>query len=497
MPMEHVCPLLAKPRVAKQGYYDAEYFTRWSPQYSLGRRNETTRLPASGEVVACGLPVAKTGRRGYFARTEDKILRRAEGMSKYFHHRSTCRLCHSADVELAVPLAPMPAATLNVDLAAGSEDFKGLDRIEVPLDLYLCRACGHLQLLDVIEPEVLYRNFLWTTSVSPGLPEHFEQFAGEMLAHGQVPGGGLVLEIGSNDGTLLQAFKRRGMRVLGIDPALKIAERATEQGIVTLPLFFNRATAQEIRAEYGPAALVICNYTFANLDDLDDIVEGIQDILAPNGIFVFETSYGADVVTKALIDTVYHEHLSYFMVGPLERFFAAHGLELFDAQRIWTKGGSLRGFVQRAGDSRAKSPAVGELVAEEVGQQLNQPAPYRRFTAKLRGMQDEISRHVESAERTGRLLVGYGASIGSVTLIQLFHLTQSLSFLVDDKPRGTVMQMPERSFKIELPSILYEQGPTDVVILAWRYAQPIMSKHQSLRDHGTRFIVPLPDVVIH
>jgi SAM-dependent methyltransferase len=414
--------------------------------------------------------------------------------SRYFHHRSSCRLCHSKDVEIVVPLAPIPIATPNVDLEAAKAKHAEVGGVAVPLDLYLCRACGHLQLLDVVDPEVQYRNFLYTTSISLGLPEHFQQLARDVLA--RIGTEGLVLEIGSNDGTLLRAFKEQGCRVLGIDPAQKIAERATAAGLPTLPLFFNAATAADIRGTHGTARAVICNNTFANLDDLDDVIAGIRAILAEDGIFVFETSYGADVVTNTLIDTVYHEHLSYFMVRPLERFFTAHGLDLFDVQRMWTKGGSLRGFVQHRGGARPRSAAVAAMIAEEQALGLDRDAPFRRFRDKLSNIRQTLAGYGEAARKSGRPFVGYGASVGSVTLIQQFGLAASMSFLVDDKPLGPELHLPGCALRIELPTALYEHKPEHVVILAWRYAGPIIAKHQKFLESGGKFVIPLPEIVL-
>ena len=264
-------------------------------------------------------------------------------MKSLFYHRKTCRLCHSEAVETVVPLAPIPIATPNIGLATKGTDGGGIATTLAPLDLYLCHACGHLQLLDIIDPEVQYTHFAYTTSISLGLTEHFDRMADSVIARAKLAPGALVVEIGSNDGTLLRFFKQRGMRVLGIDPARATALRATAEGIETLPTFFTATLADKIRTEHGPAAVIISNNTFANLDDLDDPTDGIRRLLADDGLFVFETQHGADVIRRMLIDTIYHEHLSYFLVGPLVPFFARHGMTLFAAEHLTTKGGSIRG----------------------------------------------------------------------------------------------------------------------------------------------------------
>jgi len=225
--------------------------------------------------------------------------------------RNTCRLCGGHDQELAVHLEPMPSGDAYVP--AGHLD---QPQETYPLDLYLCHSCGHAQLLDVVDPEILYRNYLYTTSISLGLAEHFHRYADEVLSRVNPPAGSFVVDLGSNDGTLLKAFQSRGMRVLGVDPAREVARKATASGVETLPCFFTAELARTIRDERGPASIVTANNVFANIDNLVDMIEGIQTLLAPDGVFVFETSYLVDVFQKSLLETFFHEHLCYFSVKP-------------------------------------------------------------------------------------------------------------------------------------------------------------------------------------
>ena len=228
-------------------------------------------------------------------------------MKPLFYHRTTCRLCWSSAVEAVVPLAPIPVATPNIGLSAKGAEGDGIATALAPLDLYLCRRCGHLQLLDIIDPEVQYTHFAYTTSISLGLTEHFGRMADTVIARAKLAPGSLVVEIGSNDGTLLRFFKERGMKVLGIDPARATALRATAEGIETLPTFFTTQLADKIRRRApGPAAVIRSNNTFANLDDLDDPTQGIRRLLADDGLFVFETQHGADVIRRMLIDTIHY-----------------------------------------------------------------------------------------------------------------------------------------------------------------------------------------------
>jgi SAM-dependent methyltransferase len=417
-------------------------------------------------------------------------------MPAWFHKRKTCRLCDSADVECVVPLREIPIVTPNVDVGSAAQQFAGVQEMSVPLGLYACRGCGHLQLLDVVSPDVQYNNFSYTTSISLGLPEHFRKFAGEVIESASLSAGAMVLEVGSNDGTLLRAFKERGMKVLGVDPARKIAAQASATGIPTLATFFTEKLARDLRAEHGAADLVIANNTFANLDDLNDFAAALRAALAPGGVFVFETSYGADVVQKNLIDTVYHEHLSYFMVAPLERYFARHGLELIDMQHIWTKGGSIRGTVQLAGGKRPRTSAVNAMIAQEKQAGFDGMAPFRKMNADLDAVKKDLAELIGARRAAGKRLAGYGASVGTVTLVQQFALGSVLEFIADDKPLCEAVAGAGYRIPVGASAMIYKRNPDSIIVLAWRYADPIIAKHQRYLAGGGEFIIPVPKVSV-
>src|SRR5882724_4737220 len=237
-------------------------------------------------------------------------------MNPSFTTRTTCRLCNSAELSLGLSLQPTPIG----------DDYVAANRLNVPpemfnLDLYLCRKCGQVQLRDVVSPDLLYSSFPYVTSVSVGLPEHFRRFAEEVMTKHDIGPRSLVVEIGSNEGPMLRAFQERGCRVLGVEPATEIARAATQAGVPTLAKYFTRELAREIRQTHGPATVIAANNVLANIDDLAAVVKGFNVLLSPDGILVMETSYWGDVVKQGLIDTIYHEHLSYFSVSPLNTFF--------------------------------------------------------------------------------------------------------------------------------------------------------------------------------
>jgi hypothetical protein len=233
----------------------------------------------------------------------------------------------------------------------------------------------------------------------------------------------------------------------------------------------------------------------AHVDNLAPLVIGVRDVLAPDGLFVFETQYGVDVTEKNLLDTVYHEHLSYFNIKPLTRFFARLGMEVIDVQHIETKGGSIRVTVQRADGAKKPSAEVARFIAEEDRLGVDQPAYYVPYAKRIAAIRDELVAMADAAHARGQLVAGYGVSVGTTTLLPQFGLENKIDFLVDDDPKkGNVMAGPGYDIPILPPAALYERKPAFVVVFAWRYVDPIRAKHAGYFAEGGKFVVPLPGI---
>jgi len=407
-----------------------------------------------------------------------------------------CLLCEKDRMVNVVPLQPIPIATPNFampsDPELAAQALKG-----VPLDIFQCADCGHLQVGQIGNPDLQYRDYVYTTSLSLGLPEHFKTYAAQVIEKYNPPAGSIVVEIGSNDGTLLRAFKERGYRVLGVDPARAIAAAATKAGIETIGDFFSESTARDIARTVGKAQLIIANNMIANVPDMQDYLRGIGQLLADDGVFIFETQYGADVIERNLLDTVYHEHISYFLVKPTVEFLARHGLQTMGIDRIATKGGSIRVSSQRIGESRPVSPGVAALIDDEMQKGAFASAYYGKLSGDLREIKAKIDKEVHSVLASGKTVGGYGVSVGTTALLPQFGLVDRLSFLVDDDPeKSRVLEGPGYSIPVIGPQELHSQNAGAVVIFAWRYADSILAKHDRFLAEGGEFIIPLPSVRI-
>lgn len=362
-----------------------------------------------------------------------------------------------------------------------------------PLDLYLCRGCGHVQMLDIVDPAILFSGeYRYLTGSTPAVVRHFEEYADRVIARVRPAHGSWAIDVGSNDGTLLGFFKARGHRVLGIDAAKEVAAQATAAGIETIPEFLTPQLAERVRREYGPAAVVTCNNAFAHADDLAGMADCIRDLLAEDGVFVFEVSYVLDIVDKMLLGTIFHEHLSHHSVKPMVLFLRRHGMELIDVHRVSLQGGSFIGTAQLASGRRPVDASVGAALALEAERRLDRPEVYREFSARLEQAKAALLRILEDLKGEGKKIAGFGAARGGTTMLFHFELNRFLEFIVDDNPAKQNTFSPVHHIPVLPTRALFDRRPDYVFILAWVHARPIIEKYSAFRTQGGRFIVPLP-----
>ncbi|MDA1089163.1 MAG: class I SAM-dependent methyltransferase [Proteobacteria bacterium] len=404
--------------------------------------------------------------------------------------RDTCRLCGGDDLALVLKLTPTPPANAFVDA-----EHLNAEQACFPLDVFFCGTCFHVQLLDVVDPGLLFENYVYVSGTSPSFVKHFDEYAAAVLDRFGSAKGSLVVDIGSNDGTLLSAFQSRGMAVLGVDPARDIAARATDAGIETIADFFSAGLAEQIVLGRGNAAIVTANNVFAHADDLKGIVEGVRALLAPDGVFVFEVSYLVDVITDTLFDTIYHEHLAYHSVKPLRRFFEDNGMRLFAAERVSSHGGSLRGFAGLVGGPHAGDGSVEKLIALEEDMGLDRAETFVNFGNDIDTLGAKLKALLADIKADGKTVAGFGAPAKATTLMYHFGIgADEIDFIVDDSPLKQGLYSPGAHIPVLASDALEKRRPDYVLILAWNFAAPIMAKHSAFLEGGGRFIVPLPDL---
>jgi SAM-dependent methyltransferase len=408
-------------------------------------------------------------------------------MLPHHHRRSDCRLCGSQALELVLKLTPTPPANAMVSAAD-----RPLPQPVYPLDVYRCDGCGHLQLLDIVDPKLLFSHYVYVSSTSPVMVRYLQEQCAAVIKRARLEPGDLVVEIGSNDGTLLRFFKAAGMRVLGVDPASNVVPDKSE--IETLTDFFGGDLGCQIREKYGPARAICAYNVCAHIDDLRGVVNGVRTLLAPDGQFVFEVGYLLDVYRKTLFDTVYHEHVDYHHVEPLRDFFARCGLKLLHTERSEIQGGALVGYV--GSPERTEEASVPAMIADERAAGLHRADTFLKWSDTIRQRGEELMALVRGLKAAGKSIAAYGAPAKATTLMYQFGLDGSvLEYIVDDNPIKQGLFTPGLHLPVLPVETLREHKPDYVVLLAWNFAESIVAKHRGYAPSG-RFILPLPDLAI-
>jgi SAM-dependent methyltransferase len=413
-------------------------------------------------------------------------------VTERLRRRTTCRLCGSRILDLILSLVPTPLANAFV---AESERNDPQDRF--PLDVFLCRDCGHAQLLDVVDPLRLFQR---RRSPIQGLPlsvAYFEAYAGELIQRFRLAQDALIVEIGSNDGTMLRCLEDAGMRPQGVEPAVDLARDAIARGVPTFPGFFSPAIASRIEEERGRAAMVIAHSVFAHTDDLNGLLEGVHQLLARDGIFVFEVDYLLDVVEHGTIDTIRHENLDYHSVAPLVPFLHASDMELIGVKHVSGSAGRLRGYAQRFGGSHAADDSVAALCEKENRAALAEPTTFHKLTERFAALRDELIRMLTAVRDQGGRVAGFGAPAKATTLLHQLGLgPEIIEFIADDSSWKQGLYTPGLLIPVLPPESLYERRPDVVVVLSWGFAEDIVARHRAFRSDGGRFVIPLPEITV-
>ncbi len=412
-------------------------------------------------------------------------------MSELIKKRDKCRLCESKNLHLVVPLSPTPVAEKYLTK-------NELDKSEIicPLDLWMCEDCGHVQLIDIVEPKYLYSNYTYSSGRSEGLVRHFKDYADYINKSYKIPKHSLIVDIGSNDGTLLKFFKEFGLITLGIDPAIEIANKATNEGIETLPEFFNLSLARKILSKYGKAKVITANNAFAHMDNLKEIVEGIKILMDENSIFVFEISYLVDVINKVLLGTIFHEHHSYHSIKPLIKFFENFGLEIIDITRNNIQGGSLIGVVQFKHGKYKINDSVDKIISIEKNNRIDEIDTLKNFSKKLDLIKEKIRILLNKISNEKKIIAGFGAARSGTTLISQMQIGGLIRYIVDDNQDKQGKYSPGDKIIVRPTKYIYEEIPDYLLILAWVHSKNIIRNHKKYLEMGGSFIVCFPELKI-
>jgi cyclopropane fatty-acyl-phospholipid synthase-like methyltransferase len=403
----------------------------------------------------------------------------------------SCIVCGGESVEQFLDLGE--TALANKFLAESELD---APEPTYPLRVGFCHGCGHVQLTERVPPAAMFEDYLYLSSASDTLRSHLHELSDIVVARRDLGPGDLVIDIGCNDGTLLQGFARRGVRTLGVDPARNLAALAEQSGIDRYVGFFDSRSSREIVDRWGQGSVITATNTFPHIPELHDFMVAIDGALAPGGAFVIEAHYLVDMLEQAAFDTIYHEHVSYWALGPMQTLFRRHGMQAVHAERLPIHHGQLRVTVQRQGEGDVDS-SVDRILERERELELDRFSTYEAFAGEAHRIKQELNETVAMLLRANSQIVGYGAPAKGSTLLSFLDLgPDKISYIVDRSPLKQGRYTPSSHIPVVAPERLLTDQPDYVLLLAWNFADEVLDQQADYRRRGGRFIIPVPRVQV-
>lgn len=413
---------------------------------------------------------------------------------KSFKLVEECRICKGSNLVPYLDIGNIPLVNRYINPSE-----RHYEESLFPLQVKYCKDCSLSQLSIVVDPTLLFKNYFYRSSISQTFRNHCYEFAEHSVDNFDLKEGDLIVDIASNDGCTLQEFKKFGLSVLGVDPAENLAALANAQGIQTISEFWSENTAQKIIQEHGKAKMIMALNVFAHVDNVDSFLSAINILLKDDGVFAVEVPYLVNFINKMEFDTIYHEHLSYFLVKPLLHLFKRHKLDVFDIKKFIMHGGSIRIYAKKESNHAIKGDkeSIKWLLELEKDLGLYDERTYFKFSHDIQQIKDGLIKTLYQLKWQGKTIAGYGASAKGTVLTNYCGIGKDiLDYIVDDTPEKQKFLTPGTHISIVDASYLKKNKPDYLLLLAWNFAEELMQKTKDYKDSGGRYIIPIPSIKI-
>jgi len=415
-------------------------------------------------------------------------------LNKNVKRVTKCRICSSKDLIDVIDLTnqPIPNGFLT------KEDLKKKEE-KYPLIVCFCKNCSLMQLRYLVNAKVMFDNYLYIPSASKTRIEHFRGLALETKEITNFNEKSLVIDVGSNDGSLLIAFKNLGVRTLGIDPAENLVKVAALSGIETVNSYFDSKVALRVVKKYGKAKAMLATNVIAHIHNLYEVMRGGEILLEDDGIFLMQFPYSLDLIEKNLFDTIYHEHLSYFSLKSLMVLAKKSELQIFDIEKNDLDGGSLKVYWKKKIDKKRKieTEKIDKILKEEYEYGLYDIKTYEKFAERVEKLKKDVVKKLSALKKKNKTIAGYGAAAKANVLLNYFGIDKkTIDYIVDSTPYKQGRFTPGSHIPIYSEDKIYETNPDYVLIFAWNFAEEIMDKNKKYKKGGGKFIFIEPELRI-
>ncbi len=368
-----------------------------------------------------------------------------------------------------------------------------------PLKVFVCTSCFLVQLPAHVSPNAIFRNYAYFSSYSDTWIQHTRSYASKMINDYNLNNNSMVVEIASNDGSLLKHFKMSGVPVLGVEPAENVAKTAIADGIPTITDFFGTVSAKELKKKGKTADLLIGNNVLAHVPDINDFVKGLKILLKPDGLITMEFPHLLQLIRNNQFDTIYHEHYSYLSLSTVRKIFTHHGLKLFNVIELPVHGGSIRIYACHEENHKIKTKkSIDLMIGKELKYGLFRMDTYSNFQKRANKVKTELLQFIHDSLAHGRTIVGYGAAAKGNTLLNYCGISVThLKFVADRSPHKQNTLLPGSHIPVKHPHEIARTKPNYVLILPWNIKEEIIDQLSFIREWDGMFVIPIPSLQIY